>query len=147
MDKIVDSGRREPQGKLASVTRAGDRTLVACIRLSTRRRFISLRQPAGKLIHSLATTLNQNDQQNDSNNTGNNPDNHCIVHVSSPFLLTRYLPKNFENESTIIMAGGPRVTRKIDGKIKKTSGKTSLTVVFAACSSTFCLRWIRSVSE
>ena len=39
------------------------------------------------------------------------------------------------------------MTTNSDGKIKKTRGNTSFTVVLAACSSTFCRRWVRSVSE
>jgi hypothetical protein len=42
-----------------------------------------------RLLHLLATTLNQNDQQNDSNSAGDDPDDCCIAHVSSPFVLLK----------------------------------------------------------
>jgi hypothetical protein len=51
------------------------------------------------------------------------------------------------NDSDMMMTAGPKVTRKREGKIKKTSGKTSLTEVFAACSSTCWRRWVLRTSE
>jgi len=49
--------------------------------------------------------------------------------------------------SITLIAAGPNVTRKSEGKMNKTNGKTSFTVVFAACSSTFCRRWVLRLSE
>lgn len=95
--------------------------------------------PAGRcmtsaLLHPCATALDQNDQHDHEQHAGNNPDNRGSVHVKSPFLF--YL-KNALNESAIVMNAGPRTTRKSEGKIKSTSGKTIFTVVLAAISSTF----------
>src|SRR6185437_7078308 len=47
----------------------------------------------------------------------------------------------------MMMIAGPSVTRNKEGKINKTRGKTSLIVVFAACSSTLWRRWVLRVSE
>jgi hypothetical protein len=85
------------------------------------------------LLDPGATALNQNDQYDDSHYTGDNPDDHDIIH--SRFSLLHYL-RYLLKDSMMTMIAGPRVTKKSDGKMKKTSGKTSLTDVFAACSST-----------
>src|SRR5579864_576770 len=45
------------------------------------------------------------------------------------------------------IAAGPSRTMPIAGAIKSASGKSSLMVVFAAISSAFCRRWVRSASE
>ena len=46
----------------------------------------------------------------------------------------------------IWMSAGPRITTNIAGKMKSTSGNTSLMVVFAAASSARCRRLVRMVS-
>ena len=87
-----------------------------------------------ELLHPCATALDQNDQHDHEQHAGYNPDNRGSVHVKSPFLF--YL-KNVLNESPIVIIAGPRTTRKSEGKINSTSGKTIFTVVLAAISSTF----------
>ena len=53
---------------------------------------------------------------------------------------------NWLNDSIIKITAGPRVTINSAGKMKNTSGKTSFTEVFAACSSTACIRCVLKVS-
>jgi hypothetical protein len=45
------------------------------------------------------------------------------------------------------MKAGPKVTMKMDGKMNKTKGNTSFTVVLAARSSARWRRCVRNVSE
>ena len=66
-----------------------------------------------------------------------------IVAVSMMFLLSPRFSnskpenqfKNLAKPRTMMIAEGPIVTTNRDGKMNRTSGNTSLTVVFAACSS------------
>jgi hypothetical protein len=46
----------------------------------------------------------------------------------------------FLNDSDIMMAAGPKVTRNRQGRKNNTSGKISLIVVLAGVSSTCCMR-------
>ena len=50
-------------------------------------------------------------------------------------------------KSATAITAGPTTTTPMLGKIKNTSGGTSLMVVLAAISSAFCRRWVRSASE
>ena len=95
------------------------------------------------LANSCPAALNQNEQYDYAKNTGDDSKYLDVIHGNSPF--SQWL-RYFLKDSIIMIMAGPRVTRKSDGKIKNTSGKTSFTVVFAACSSTFCRRWVRRVS-
>jgi hypothetical protein len=79
-----------------------------------------------------AAALNQNSKHDDKKGAGYDSDNRDTVHTDPPFLS--YL-NNSLNESIMMMIAGPNTTRNSDGKMKKTSGKISLMVVFAACSS------------
>jgi hypothetical protein len=96
-----------------------------------------------RLANSRATAIDQKQQHDDKEYTGNDPNNSDIVHVNSPYFWIKY----FWKDSDIMMSAGPSVTRKREGKIKKTSGKISLILVFAACSSTLWRRWVLRVSE
>lgn len=88
-----------------------------------------------RLLDPRTTALDQYDQHNHEQNAGYNPDNQSSVHVKSPFCLD-YLSKTL-NESCMVIKAGPSTTRNSEGKMKRTSGKTSFTVVLAAISSHF----------
>ena len=96
------------------------------------------------LLDPCAAPLNQNDQDDDKKHAADNPDNHGTVHIDSSFLQ---LPNDDLNDSMIMMTAGPITTTKSAGKMKRTSGKISLMVLFAAISSTCCTRWVLRVSE
>jgi hypothetical protein len=85
------------------------------------------------LANAGATTLDQEAQHDDEQSAGDDPGKQNIVHIMSPF--SQWVRK-FLNDSIIRITAGPRVTRNRQGKIKSTSGKMSLIVVFAAISST-----------
>jgi hypothetical protein len=94
-----------------------------------------------KLLNPFAATLDQDDQHDDRKDSGYDSNDCYIVHVNSPFSMNEVLVKTLylkylSKLSITVMAAGPSVTRNSEGKIKNTSGKTSLTVVFAAISST-----------
>src|SRR5271165_130669 len=96
------------------------------------------------LADTRAAALHEQAEHHDEKRASGNPDQSGGIHG---FLLSFYLLKNSLNCSEITMIAGPRVTRNKVGKIKKTRGKISLTVVFAACSSICCTRCVRIVSE
>lgn len=83
------------------------------------------------------STLNYDDRNNDTANRGYHPNDCDVIHFIPPFFQRL---KNCLNESDIIITAGPSVTTNKEGKMKKTSGNTSFTLVFAACSSTFWRR-------
>jgi hypothetical protein len=108
--------------------------------------FCSAAEPKAqtKLVNPRATALDENNQNDRKYYTGYNPDNCGTVHFHSS------LPQGLKNvlkDSIIKITAGPRVTRNSAGKMKNTSGKTNLTEVFAAISSTACIRWVLRVSE
>jgi len=97
-----------------------------------------MKGPAGRsaqtaLVDARATALHKDAENDDKQHAGDNPDNRDTVHTDPPFL--NYL-KSCLNESIMMMIAGPSVTRNSEGKMKRTSGKISLIVVFAAASST-----------
>lgn len=99
---------------------------------------------AKNLVALRAAALNEYEQYDDANNASHYSNDVYSVHCNPPFPQCL---KNLLKDSAMIMIAGPRVTRNKDGKMKRTSGKTSLTLVFAACSSTVCRRWVLSASE
>lgn len=101
---------------------------------------------AGFLLDPFAPSLNQDHQQNDADDTRDNSNQTDVIHFFIPF-IPELIQKYCLKASPIKIADGPMVTRKIDGKINNTSGKTSLTVVLAACSSADCRLFVRRVSE
>jgi hypothetical protein len=96
-----------------------------------RRRWVQYTIP---LAHPGAAALNKDYQYDCEKHAGNYPDDRGAVHVDSSFL--RQFDKNCWNCSIIVITAGPRTTRNRAGKMKNTSGNTSLTEVFAAISST-----------
>jgi hypothetical protein len=84
-----------------------------------------------ELIHPRAAALNQNAQHDYEKQPGNDPNDNRAFHISA----FNQFPKNVLNDSDIKITAGPRVTRNSAGKIKNTSGNTSLTEVLAAISS------------
>jgi len=86
-----------------------------------------------RLADFRAAALNQNAKHNGKQNATHNTDNRYAVHTDPPFLSYCI---NDLNDSIMMMAAGPRVTRNSEGKMKSTSGKISLMVVLAAISST-----------
>lgn len=90
------------------------------------------------LLYARATPLNQDNQHDDKKQSGYNPDNRGLIHFDSlPSFewLRTYCPKNVLNESAITSTAGPSTTKKSEGKIKSTSGNSSLTDSLAAFSS------------
>lgn len=49
------------------------------------------------LFHPRSATLNENKQQDDRDNSRDYPDDHCVVHVNTPFLL-RQLVQTFQHD-------------------------------------------------
>ena len=86
-----------------------------------------------ELVDLGAAALDQNNQHDGEQNAGYDTDESNAVHLRSSFHLL--LNKDL-NDSIMMMAAGPRVTRNSEGKMKSTSGKISLMVVLAAISST-----------
>ena len=91
-----------------------------------------------------AAALDQNSEYDRKEHTGDDPNDCWAFHIDSSF---DQLLKNVLNDSIIKITAGPRVTRKSAGKMKNTSGNTSLTDVFAANSSIICIRLVRRLSE
>ena len=87
---------------------------------------------------ALAPALDQKKQHNGEADARNYTNHRNVVHVISPFRHSMSMPiysKYLSNASSSLIIDGPNTTRNKDGKIKNTSGNTSFTVVFAACSS------------
>ena len=83
------------------------------------------------------TLLRRRWTRNASTMTKRTPATILIISVwFIPSSFQYYLVKRFLNASAMTIAAGPRVTRNKQGKINNTRGKMSLTVVFAAISST-----------
>jgi hypothetical protein len=97
-----------------------------------------------ELPHPRTAELNRHDQNPDKLCASGNLDKRGAVHIDPSFPQWANV---VENASIIRMTAGPRTTRKSAGKMKSTSGKISLIVVFAAASSTCCTRWVLRVSE
>src|ERR1019366_6617432 len=98
------------------------------------------------LIDTLAAPLDQDDQHNHESNSRNDSNQRHVIHLNAPFDWG-YVPKDFAKPSNIAIKDGPSATTKSEGKMKKTRGKTSFTVVFAARSSAFWRLCVRMVSE
>lgn len=96
------------------------------------------------LLCPRSAALNQHDQNHDEQYASDNLNKCGASHIDPSF---PQWPNVDEKDSIIKMAAGPRTTRKSDGKIKNTSGKINLIVVFAAASSTCCTRFFLSSSE
>jgi len=86
------------------------------------------------LADARAAALHKNAENDREQNAGDDANDLSAVHTDPPFRC--YALNRFLNESIMMMTAGPSVTRNSDGKMKKTSGKMSLMVVLAACSST-----------
>ncbi len=102
------------------------------------------------LTYALATALDQEKKHNGEANTSGDANHINIVHIISPFPALTAMPaysKYLSNDSSNLIIEGPKTTKNKEGNIKKTSGNTSFTVVFAACSSASWRRWVRSTSE
>lgn len=113
-----------------------------CNRRNQFKRTAATRAPS-ELIHPGATALNKNAQHDNKKHTGDNPNDCRNFDLSS----SNYFEKSVLNDSAIMIAAGPIVTRNNEGKMKNTRGNTSLTVVLAAISSICWIRLVRIVSE
>jgi len=101
-------------------------------------------RPSMDLAVLCPTALNHDERYDDTKNGGYDPNDGYVIHFNPPFFQRLV---NCLNESDMTMTAGPSVTKNKEGKIKNTSGNTSFTLVFAACSSTFWRRWVLNVSE
>ena len=110
--------------------RAKARTYRAHTRRSPTGGFLPLSCSEAVLANSGPAALDQNHQNDHKQYSGNDPDHRCIVHVV-PLSNVEILIKRLHHDDD----RGTEATRKMEGKIKNTRGKTSFTVVFAAYSS------------